>query len=79
VQTLAGPCVPSSCPSPPLTQGEPKIPFNCSLPTAETYLETSSPVCNPEFLMSCQPLRWCEYLSSHEQPLLPSSVQEGDT
>lgn len=58
--------------SPP-AQGEPKIPSPCS--TAETYLETSSPVCNLGSLMSCQPLRWCEY--PFPRPLLPSSARRG--
>lgn len=57
----------------PLAQGEPKIPSPCS--TAETYLETSSPVCNLGSLMSCQPLRWCEY--PFPRPLLPSSARRG--
>lgn len=58
--------------SPP-AQGEPKIPSPCS-PT-ETYLETSSPVCNLGSLMSCQPLRRCEY--PFPRPLLPSSARRG--
>lgn len=61
---------PASAPS---AQGEPKIPSPCS--PAETYLATSFPVCSLGSLMSCPPLRWCEY--PLPRPLLPSSAGRG--
>lgn len=48
-----------------LGPGVPQISSRPSLSSAETYLETSTLVCNLGSLMSCQTLRLCEYFSQH--------------